>query len=496
MRPFRTLLLVAGIAPTMIMAQEWDLFPLDQRSHYLHDTFDGPAVSVHVMDSVRPTPQGDVLYFRWKLGIPGSGDCMEEILASEITYWNMDPNPVDSLVARNDTVFYHHPEVNTPFYFLPQAAVGQSWTITSAHPGNGYDQITITCAGIGEEAFWGVTDSVKTFTMEANGTLPGQTPVSDFQFRLSKYHGLLELVPFKSFLIHPASSDFFAMPLIGMERDGESHGFRQPKFHDYFHLGVGDILVWRHDFDPGTFVDPGWTRYYRDSITSVSITADTVRYTLDRITEMETGELVYSSGQQRIFSHEQYGAAVENATYWYGVGILGSQLSEEMVWTNGPMLLSEHPVNLDTVVSMSFSAGEVVVFPDECAVDEMYDYHEDCVLNTIAGVVERCMYMNMSSNCQYLIAWRIDGVTYNDISLGIGSMRQGPAALEVFPNPASDRLELSGVPAPAPYRIIDARGAVVMAGTWTGGSLDVSGLRAGLHLLHVGQERPVRFMKQ
>ncbi|MDX9751279.1 MAG: hypothetical protein RBT71_09395 [Flavobacteriales bacterium] len=496
MRPFRTLLLVAGIAPTLTKAQEWDLFPLDQRSHYLHDTDDGPAVSVHLMDSVRPTPQGDVLYFRWKLGIPGSGDCMEEILASEITYWNMDPNPVDSLVARNDTVFYHHPEVAAPFYFLPGAAVGQGWTITSAHPGNGYDQITITCAGIDEEEFWGITDSVKTFTMEANGTLAGQTPVSDFQFRLSKHHGLLELVPFRSFLIHPASSDFFAMPLIGLERDGEAHGFRQPKFHDYFHLSVGDILVWRRDYDPGWAEDPGWTRYYRDSITSVSITADTVRYTLDRITEMETGELVYSSGQERIFSHERYGAAVENATYWYAVEIMGPGFVENLVWNNGPMLLSEHPVNLDTVVSMSFQSSEFVLLTELCEWGWIMNYYDSYEINTIAGVVEQCTHVNPSLDCQYLIAWRIDGVTYNDISLGIGSMRQGPVALEVFPNPASDRLELNGAMAPAPYRIIDARGAVVMAGTWTGGPIEVAGLRAGLYLVHVGAERPVRFMKQ
>jgi hypothetical protein len=129
-------------------------------------------------------------------------------------------------------------------------------------------------------------------------------------------------------------------------------------------------------------------------------------------------------------------------------------------------------------------------------VADVFDLGDHYELNTIAGVVKRCQYMSQDVDCQELIAWRIDGVTYNDISLGIGSMRQGPVAVEVFPNPATDRLELNGAMAPAPYRIIDARGAVVMAGTWTGGAIDVTGLRAGLHLLHVGAERPVRFMKQ
>jgi hypothetical protein len=498
MRPFRTLLLVAGIAPTMIMAQEWDLFPLDQRSHYLHDTYDGPAVSVHLMDSVRPTPQGDVLYFRWKLGIPGSGDCMEEILASEITYWNMDPNPVDSLVARNDTVFFHHPEVAAPFYFLPGAAVGQSWTITSAHPGNGYDQITITCAGIDEEEFWGITDSVKTFTMEANGTLAGQTPVSDFQFRLSKHHGLLELVPFRSFLIHPASLDFVAMPLVGLERDGEAHGFRQPRFHDYFHLSVGDILVWRRDFNPGSWQDPGWTRYYRDSITSVSITADTVRYTLDRITEMETGEIVYSLGQQRIFTHAHYGTAVENATYWFAIGIMGIEPFEGMIWSNGPMLLSQHPVTMDTVVRMAFAAGNHAVWLDGCEVADVFDLGDHYELNTIAGVVKRCQYMSQDVDCQELIAWRIDGITYNDISLNTARLPAAQDRLFVHPNPVRDVLYVSGMEAlsPVPYRISDTLGARVAEGVFNGGPIDVASLPRGLYLLHLGEGKPVRFIKE
>jgi hypothetical protein len=493
------LILLTSLAPIVSHAQEWDLFPLGQRSYYHHTAgWYGPAVSLHLMDSVKQTPDGDVLYFRRAMGIPGAGGCMDEILAAEIFTEVPDPNPIDSLVSRNDTIFYHHHEVNEPFYFLPKAVVGQSWIITSSYPGNGYDQITITCTAIAEETFLGITDSVKTFTMEANGTLAGQTPVSDFQFRLSKHHGLLELVPFRSFLIHPASLDFVAMPLVGLERDGEAHGFRQPRFHDYFHLSVGDILVWRRDFNPGSWQDPGWTRYYRDSITSVSITADTVRYTLDRITEMETGEIVYSLGQQRIFTHAHYGTAVENATYWFAIGIMGIEPFEGMIWSNGPMLLSQHPVTMDTVVRMAFAAGNHAVWLDGCEVADVFDLGDHYELNTIAGVVKRCQYMSQDVDCQELIAWRIDGITYNDISLNTARLPAAQDRLFVHPNPVRDVLYVSGMEAlsPVPYRISDTLGARVAEGVFNGGPIDVASLPRGLYLLHLGEGKPVRFIKE
>ncbi len=291
------------LLPAMLVAQDWALFPLGQRSWFRYTAgWNGPAISMQLMDSVKQTPDGDVLYFRRSVGIPGAAGCTSEVLATDLYTDVPDPDPIDSLVIRNDTVFFHHHEVDEPFLFLPKAGIGQGWTITSSFPANTYDQITVTCAGIEEETFLGLTDSVKTFTMEANGSIAGQTPVSDFTIRLSKHHGLLQLVPFRSFLIHPGYVDFMALPLVGLEHAGGGYGFTQPGFHDYFHPEVGDILLWEEDFVPPSIEDLPWTRYRRDSITTVSITADTVQYTYDRTTLMETGALFHNSGSTTTFT--------------------------------------------------------------------------------------------------------------------------------------------------------------------------------------------------
>jgi len=77
-----------------------------------------------------------------------------------------------------------------------------------------------------------------------------------------------------------------------------------------------------------------------------------------------------------------------------------------------------------------------------------------------------------------------------------------PAALVLYPNPATDRLTLDA-PASllgAPLRITDLAGRTVWQGTHTGAALDVSALRPGLYTLVVaGPGQPVlmrRFSKQ
>lgn len=484
------------LLPAVLVAQDWALFPLGQRSWFRYTAgWNGPAISMHLMDSVKPAPDGAVLYFRRSLDVPGAAGCTSELLATDFYTAEHDPDPIDSLFVRNDTVFFHHHEVNEPFLFLPKAGIGQSWTITSSFPGNTYDQITITCASIEEETFFGLTDSVRTFTMEANGSIAGQTPVSDFTMRLSKHHGLLQLVPFNSFLIHPGYVDFMALPLVGFEHAAGGHGFTQPGFHDYFHPEVGDILLWEEDFVPPSIEDQPWTRYRRDSITSVSITADTVQYSYDRTTLMETGALFHNSGLTTTFTRAVEGQLVENAPHRPYVD------QDHLVWYNGPLYIGQHPVTFDSIITIRLNNWGHYLQPDPCEVFQMTDGGEDLELNTLAGLVRSCIHFSSGHRCNTLIGWRMDGLTYNDIALGAMELPLFTEGFTLAPNPVSSHLELKGLRSMGPvrYEIIDASGATVGTGRLEGNMVGVSSLKPGMYVLHLhsGQATTqARFVKE
>ncbi|GAA3925997.1 carbohydrate-binding protein [Hymenobacter algoricola] len=77
----------------------------------------------------------------------------------------------------------------------------------------------------------------------------------------------------------------------------------------------------------------------------------------------------------------------------------------------------------------------------------------------------------------------------------------GPTSLEVYPNPVTSQLQLSGAAAVAgaEVRIRDVTGRQVWQGVYRGGAVPVADLRAGLYTLEVrqgGQLRRQRFVKE
>ena len=220
----------------------WELFPLGNATYYADSAQQPVSVELYRMDSILASAGEDVLYFNKRSRSQMLGDCAATLTFPED--YLTGTYPQDSLILRNDTVFFNSEFSTLPFYFLPLATIGQSWTVISDYSGNGYDQITITCTGIEQRTFMGITDSVKVFSMLPSGSSTGQTPISDLQIVLSKEHGLVEFVPFEQFLYHPTSVQFRSMKMVGLSNGITSIGFHKPDLADYFHLHAGDVLVW------------------------------------------------------------------------------------------------------------------------------------------------------------------------------------------------------------------------------------------------------------
>ena len=476
----------------------WDLFPLGQRSYFADLSQTPVAVDLSLMDSIRPDGADTKLYFKKKLGLEIIGECPSELIQQ--LPWLGNSFMIDSLVERDDTVIFASQFSVTPFYFLPKAAVGQSWMVTSTYSYNTYDQITITCTGIEQRTFLGVTDSVKTFALAANGTAAGQTPISEFQIALSKEHGLIEFIPFAQFLYHPAYTDFRSFKLISIESAGIIQGYRQPDFQDYFHLSAGDVLVWRSINDPDDPVQPSTITYQRDSITSSEITQDSVTYTsdgfylnVDNSVTQYTGALkhYYRSDLAKFLNAAPNSRVLGTGPYFSG--------PDNMVWGTGQLHLSPATNGIDTITSFAFGTDASTLDTTDCTFHSSWDLGFGWSFDTRAGLNEYCTYF-FGVNCTTLIASQIGGEQIGDIALSINRSDASEQSPWVYPNPATDRVFLRDevLTSGATYAIYDGLGHQVKSGEISERGIQVQLLPKGLYVMHIiqgGRTIAARFVK-
>lgn len=78
---------------------------------------------------------------------------------------------------------------------------------------------------------------------------------------------------------------------------------------------------------------------------------------------------------------------------------------------------------------------------------------------------------------------------------GVGDVATAP--IGIHPNPVRDRLWVSGVDGPVPYRVRDVHGRTVQQGTLAQGAVDVAALPAGMYVIAVeGLAPALRFVKE
>ena len=111
-------LLVLALLAILPVSAQWDLFPLGQRSYFMDPTQPGTQVDLVWMDSVRLDPmEGTYLYNRTDIHDRLFGVCAGTAIRQlDLQYQGMGyPARMDSLLERNDTVFYFSTSSTLPF---------------------------------------------------------------------------------------------------------------------------------------------------------------------------------------------------------------------------------------------------------------------------------------------------------------------------------------------------------------------------------------------
>ena len=408
---------------------------------------------------------------------------------------------IDSLIQRNDTLFYYSNLSTTPFFFLPNAGVGQNWTIYSDNINNDYDQITITCSDIHVETFFGITDSVKTFTMTPNGTSLNQIPVNNFEIKLSKNHGLINFVPFILFLFHPFFVDFTSSQLIGLDSLETWYGYRQPRFTDYFHLSAGDILLWEHHYIPVTVMDPPWSEFYRDSITNVISNTDSVVYTYNR-TKKDTDNVISQfAGLTETFSKSEFEKIIMAPPNWVGFGNnrYGQSLSTNTVlyWSTSFLKLNIDSISGDTITSFTFNSDAPEVDTTTCQINLASDLFYTFSIDTRAGITKYC-HSNFDSDCTTLIGSKINGNQIGDITLSVNELYLSKInTLQIYPNPVNDILIISNYQKnkKSDYQIYNNVGQLIKHESLQRSEIAVYNLKSGIYFIRIKTENEIKWGK-
>lgn len=466
---------------------DWELFPLGQKSYFSYPDDTVTKVEVYAMDSVVSNGSVDSLYFRKKLPFTQNSVCNLDSI--RLSQWDDMPEfLIDSLIKNSDTTFYYSSHSTLPFYFITSATVGQSWTITSDYPGNDYNQITITCDSIIVETFIGLTDSVKIFSMTANGVSSGQIPIGNYKIKLSKNYGLIEFIPLNRFLVHPFYKNFFTMRLIGIESDSIQAYYKQPAFSDYFDLSPGDILFWDYYlyFIQSPFPSD-FHFYYRDLITNVAIYPDSVIYTYDRMKEDTDMVVTQTFNNHMYFRKSNLDQLCLMLPDWYAFGdidyleTLPYISSYSQYWKSDGISLIIDSASGDTITSSALSTyGNTLNF-NNCNYTTVVDYYKAITLDSKRGLTS----IIRGPESMTLTGSRINGIQNGNITLNVEKQTENRKVFRIIPNPASGSISFQSDLdiKNSEYFIYDISGQLVDHNNYNGGEINISNLSSGIYIV-------------
>ncbi len=304
------LLAIICVTFSALQAENWDLFPYNQKTYYYFQSYGVKTITAYYID-YEEEKEDEVLQYPLRAYIESLGVCY----------------PPKPLGGNQLSHIFYKPSANKPYYsyvyqpylappsweslqdtidFYTDAQLDENWEVHSENfnnPDFAFSHLVITCTATNfEEIVEGVMDSTKTFGVQA---FEGENPVdSDFdqiEIKLSKQFGLLKWTSFDEWFSNDLKTH---ITIAGFEdTEGNIMGERCPLVADFFPYEIGDVLTW----------EKSGSTIYQEEITDVERTDSTVSITFN---SSATGE-----NQQKIFSYfPQY--IVDLAHWRMGMGTI------------------------------------------------------------------------------------------------------------------------------------------------------------------------------
>lgn len=260
------------------IGQNWEPFPLNQKTWFEFNSEDHQSISVYYTDSLVANGNSNFYYFNLKylseaLDI-GSGNYRRNCLDSLWALDYIEDKTVDfisfkePLVENNGNYIFKGKTV-----FNSHLQSGESIMIELPDSSN-FDQLRIECTEKKLGNVFGKIDSLKVFSIKAFINSQQVNSIYDsFEYILSKKYGFVEFLPFEELLTTPKTN----ATLYNFE-DSEELLCGGPDYNSShnFPYKVGDVITYIEEAKSyrGTYYGDGLA-YHRDSIISIE---DNLRY--------------------------------------------------------------------------------------------------------------------------------------------------------------------------------------------------------------------------
>ena len=413
-----------------VTAQDWFPFPVEQKSYFQYNGIyihgQDSTISIHFCDSVKD--YGTHKSYLFDYTTDGYGNCYEPVLYSPHIYYAkyIDDVRPDSVINKNDSLyFYYSDDYTYAFYdsilFFPQTKKDSSWF--SSIDGTGYNRIKFTCDSIYYDTLVnGVMDSLKLFSLQTyNNGNPIVSGLDSLTLILSKNYGFKQLVSF-----YNTNKE---TPLIGIDSFATSHGFTQPQLLDYFHLAIGDVIVWKEDFhDYDIMNNQSYIRYHKDSLISLVSTPDSVIYTFNRS---------HSYGGQTIITDTYDNSTMGGFTA--STSILVNEESSAQLYSSSNLFFTN-----DTIINRKYDYQGIFYNDFNCSTSQTADLWCEQFYNTYYG-----LYKKISGDVGGTKTWTIEGSVINGVQTGnvwnVGINENSLAQnFEIYPNPTDGIFKVKG----------------------------------------------------
>lgn len=478
-----------------LFAQDWTLFPLNQKSYYTKSTI-SENLEIVMSDSVIEYGDRQKILFTGKGLNPNSGECYDEVLqgfnegylyCNEVDNYNLLPY-LDSIVYKNDTAYIFSDSITYNLFFLPNCGLGQSWNILPA----GYDSIFIKCISIEEENVFGTMDTVRSFIFEY---ITGTTSLESLTIKLSKSFGLLSFISFNTLSIFEEGIIPKLFILTGYEKNEIQEGFFLPDYEEYFPYTVGDILTWEHNWkNEDIMYYYNYYEYFRDSILSKEVFSDSIVFNINR-TKKDTAGIISSYETKSVFLKSEFNLLLKSPPYYITIADnkFGTLYEDGYfdIWCEAVFDISA--TTLDTLIYRRLWSGANFLDTVGCTAFNVIDGETGgFYIDTKQGI----LYTNRGS-WYHSNNITLMGSIINGVELGVTSITNIRALSDVgviyiSPNPSSSLIHLN-LPSNKNYnyKIYNFSNQLISTGVLNNNEIEISNLQEGIYFLEMQNENEI-----
>ena len=490
----RNFLLICLIGfSNLLLAQNWELFPFEQKSYYQRIS-NYEYLETLTQDSILNSSY----YFNRKTNLDEVHNCLNEL-------WQQHPYEglMDSIIISNDTTYYYYSILNNPFYFLSQEEPGGSWIIDADNSTEGYSQIKISCTSKDFESVFGVMDSVKTYSLFGIGLGVFDNPLDTLVIKLSKSFGLIQYYDFHEFLIHPDEFKFTVNRLVGYIIEDDTIGYTVPSWKSFFNYQVNDIRFWKHTrFSPFNTIE--FEEYYKEIFIDVEYTEDSIVYTFNKLLLDQFGDFIYTENNKQVLKATVFKNITNAVNDFYTVSsdwYLNYEPENNFsIWSTDKWQLDMNTIPGDTIIYLNNYDNFGWLDTIDCSISYASDATFSYALNSFSGIYQYNQSVFGFYPANMLIGYKIGDVTWGELDFPTEINQLRKNEIEIFPNPATNIIYTGiTITRPLQYSIYNLQSQLINNGMLTENTISVSDITSGVYLLEIRDDENMyhgKFIKE